>query len=772
VKRNTWIDLGVLTVLAFIAVLGFEPAFGAGNLLLAGLGGIIVGVGSAVALSLARQGVLVSVLGAILAYFLLGSAFAMPQQATLLVLPNLTTLAGLALGAVYGWADILTLTAPVQAPYYLPALPYAAAFVVTFVTAMLAIRWMPRAAASAWRAAILLIGPVLLLLAGILLGTHTAYLAGVRGIAFAVIAIVWLGWRRREDADQSIGTAAARKRTIIGGATVVAGALVVGVVAGILITPPAEDRFVLRDAIEPPFDPLAYPSPLAGFRKYTKDLSETDLFTVAGLTEGEHIRLATMDAYTGRLWDVADPAVTGDGGFSLVGTRLPQPRLYSPAASEKVTVTIDGYDDVWMPVAGFPSSVDFGSAPPSVTETLRYNADSGTAVLEDGITSGFSYTLSTADQAAVDDTALASVPIATETTGAGAMPPVADVPDVVSGKAVEYAGEAETPIAQLRGIEQKIKTTGFLSHGLASDAVPSRAGHGADRMIDLFTRSQMVGDAEQYASAMALMVRSLGYPARVVLGFAPTVPADGGEVTVVGDDITAWVEVPFQGVGWVPFFPTPERTDVPQDQVPKPKSEPQPQVRQPPRTQNRDDDLLTAVEVDDSDRDKKDDLFAVPAWVWVVSGVVGIPLLIIFLPVLIVWALKRARRRKRRDRGPADHRVAGAWEELRDRYVELGFDVQRRTTRTQTAQHIEQQLRAEGVGGPDTLVLAPVAARIDSLVWGDEVIDDADIEQAWSQTDASVEHANQAAGRIRRIVSRYRIRSKRDWSTVNLDESS
>ena len=86
--------------------------------------------------------------------------------------------------------------------------------------------------------------------------------------------------------------------------------------------------------------------------------------------------------------------------------------------------------------------------------------------------------------------------------------------------------------ARLRAIEQALKTQGFLSHGLASDGIPSRAGHGADRINELFTRSQMVGDEEQYAAAMALMARSLNYPARVVMGFAPDVPEDAGTVKI------------------------------------------------------------------------------------------------------------------------------------------------------------------------------------------------------------------------------------------------
>src|SRR5699024_4684989 len=140
-------------------------------------------------------------------------------------------------------------------------------------------------------------------------------------------------------------------------------------------------------------------------------------------------------------------------------------------------------------------------------------------------------------------------------------------------------------------IERQLKVNGFLSHGLASDAVPSRAGHGADRIEELFTRNQMIGDEEQFAAAFALMARSLGYPARVVMGFAPQNVEEGAPVTVTGEDVTAWVEVPFEGVGWISFQPTPDEKEIPQDQNPKPKTEPQPQVRQPPRAEKQAEDL-------------------------------------------------------------------------------------------------------------------------------------------------------------------------------------
>lgn len=57
----------------------------------------------------------------------------------------------------------------------------------------------------------------------------------------------------------------------------------------------------------------------------------------------------------------------------------------------------------------------------------------------------------------------------------------------------------------------------------------------------------MVGDAEQYASAMALFARQQGFASRVVMGFAPTEDerAQGDSLTFTGSDMDAWVEVYF-----------------------------------------------------------------------------------------------------------------------------------------------------------------------------------------------------------------------------------
>jgi transglutaminase-like putative cysteine protease len=74
------------------------------------------------------------------------------------------------------------------------------------------------------------------------------------------------------------------------------------------------------------------------------------------------------------------------------------------------------------------------------------------------------------------------------------------------------------------------------------------------------------GFCQQFASAFALFARSLGVPSRVAVGFTPGDPVaddrdggDGAVFVVRGRHAHAWPEVYFEGVGWVPFEPTPQR---------------------------------------------------------------------------------------------------------------------------------------------------------------------------------------------------------------------
>ena len=65
------------------------------------------------------------------------------------------------------------------------------------------------------------------------------------------------------------------------------------------------------------------------------------------------------------------------------------------------------------------------------------------------------------------------------------------------------------------------------------------------------------GFCQHYAATMAMMARTLDIPSRVVVGFLQSSDVDDGEFIMSSNNVHAWPELYFEGVGWVRFEPTP-----------------------------------------------------------------------------------------------------------------------------------------------------------------------------------------------------------------------
>jgi transglutaminase-like putative cysteine protease len=74
--------------------------------------------------------------------------------------------------------------------------------------------------------------------------------------------------------------------------------------------------------------------------------------------------------------------------------------------------------------------------------------------------------------------------------------------------------------------------------------------------IAAFLRNR-AGYCQQYAAALAWMVRAAGIPARVAFGFTRGTTGDNITYTITNRNAHAWTEVYFQGLGWIPFDATP-----------------------------------------------------------------------------------------------------------------------------------------------------------------------------------------------------------------------
>lgn len=91
-------------------------------------------------------------------------------------------------------------------------------------------------------------------------------------------------------------------------------------------------------------------------------------------------------------------------------------------------------------------------------------------------------------------------------------------------------------------------------NGFSYDLSTKNGTSGSD-IQDFLTNKQ--GYCEQFAAAMAWMVRQARIPARVVVGYRLGNENSKHTFQVTNKEAHAWVEVWFPGFGWVPFDPTP-----------------------------------------------------------------------------------------------------------------------------------------------------------------------------------------------------------------------
>ena len=117
--------------------------------------------------------------------------------------------------------------------------------------------------------------------------------------------------------------------------------------------------------------------------------------------------------------------------------------------------------------------------------------------------------------------------------------------------ALAVAGNARTPYTATSAVLQWFRDTGGFRY-------TNRPAVFSEAPLVGFVADTRAGYCQQFAGAMALMLRYLGIPARVAVGFSSGTYDNGRRRWVITDhDAHAWVEVWFRGYGWLPFDPTP-----------------------------------------------------------------------------------------------------------------------------------------------------------------------------------------------------------------------
>ena len=247
-------------------------------------------------------------------------------------------------------------------------------------------------------------------------------------------------------------------------------------------------------------------SPFTALRGELLQSTPSELFRVTGLPRPTYLRALTLSTYVPDAgWQVRRPGP---------GTPLTGPLPGSDVAGDRASVDIEnvGFRDYWLPVYGVP----LGVAGPDA-DLWSYDALSGTAYSnrpqqERSWTQETLLPTPTADALRAADGANGVDPLFLNTDG---------VDRRVAAIAREITADAPTGFDRAVALNQWF--TG--PDSTFTYDLSTAPGNGDDALVEFLTIGKR-GYCEQFASAMAVMLRTLGVPARVAVGFTGGREAD------------------------------------------------------------------------------------------------------------------------------------------------------------------------------------------------------------------------------------------------------
>ena len=753
--------LMVIAVSSVVAVAGFRAVLIDWSFLIAACAGAAVGTAAVAVAWRFRLLIGESIALSVLAFFIGGVVVAGP-------LPGPTAINALFDGVVNGWANLLSLSPPVDLTAELRVLPFALAWIGVTVGGEL----LRRTRAPA----LPMLGPLIGLVVSVLIADENRSVAVTQGVLLALAALLiglvtfvqhdsrsqldlratgdGIGTDDDSTADRSTSTRSnPRSRRRVAHAALLLGgiAAVAPLLGPRLPFAEAYERFDLRDRNDPPWDPLSLPSPLVQVKSELKNERRDDVvMTVQSDEPVTRFALARLGDFNGVVWTVGST----DGSsavqeFRPVGQSLPQrpTPVDAPLRTVSATISIGDLRGPWLPApSGWPVGASF-EVPPSSGDSdgdtdgdtdgdegsdLRMNLTTGTLAVPSGIGPGTTYTIDVDVVERTDDVSLREISIVPlmRTDDDDVLPPQ------IQNLAADLVEGVDQGWAQVEAISDR-----FIDDGFYDIADESRPGHSFFRISQfLDDPDRLVGYEEQYAAAAATVARSAQIPARVTVGYL--IPEErydeSGEATILAEDISAWIEVDMGARGWIPVDVTPDRSREPVEEsagvtiedVATPSPPPPPQI--PPQL----DVLASEEEPEEDEEDEEDDEeddalsvgLTVGTAVTIGAGLIALLLLGIGFGT-ILW--KQVRRRRRRTVTDPAQSVGFAWREVLDRYQEAGIDVGDRTTPGEVARHLDD---IEFVGAQPT-ELASLVGVVQRAAYHPDEPGPSDGEAAWTYHD-------------------------------------
>jgi len=129
----------------------------------------------------------------------------------------------------------------------------------------------------------------------------------------------------------------------------------------------------------------------------------------------------------------------------------------------------------------------------------------------------------------------------------------ANLSPAIGALAARIVAGAGSDAERARAIERYL-----IANGHYTDTPPEPDPTSDRTPIERFLLGELAGHCEYFASAMVVLAREVGLPARLVNGFAGgRTNAIGGFIELSHSDAHAWAEIHYEHAGWVRYDPTP-----------------------------------------------------------------------------------------------------------------------------------------------------------------------------------------------------------------------
>lgn len=262
-----------------------------------------------------------------------------------------------------------------------------------------------------------------------------------------------------------------------------------------------------------------------------------------------YLRVATLSEFTGGVWQpdrTWSLPLASDAALGEV-----QAATGVEVVDYATTIDIVSLSSPWLPVP-FPATRIEGLE--GEWNAMPLNR---TVVGGNGATQGQSYVVRTSvPEPTLEQIRAADADPSRVRDAASQLP--ADLPSVIAESAAAVTAGAASDYDALVALQSWFRGPLF-RYSLDAPVEEGFDGSGADAVAAFLEQKE--GYCVHYASAFALMARTLGMPARIVVGYLPGVNTstleEGQTVrSVLSGQLHSWPEVFFEGIGWVPFEPT------------------------------------------------------------------------------------------------------------------------------------------------------------------------------------------------------------------------